>query len=158
MYKSLILLDVSSANFLLSGFAKQSTKFNSNFIKSRDMIFVSSNFQTILCLRCIHLFFSLYILLLGLVITTWLSQHINTNNVSLVHKKIYDKRFLSYSHSKLVFFKPINWPFIVNQVMLVYLVDFQEVASSPRIKTYPIVDFLSSKSKIQLASLYTFNT
>ena len=37
--------------------------------------------------------------------------------------------------------------------MQVFLVDFQETAPSPRVKTYPLVDFISSESEIQFASL-----
>ena len=151
--KSPIPLDVSSASFLLSGLVKGSTKFNSDLTNSRDITPVSSSCRTILCLRRICLFFPLNILLLALAIAAWLSQRIDTDGVGLVHKGIFAKRFLSHSILELVFYKAINSTSIVDRVMQVCLPDFQETTLPPRMKTYPLVDFISSESKIQFASL-----
>ena len=42
--------------------------------------------------------------------------------------------------------------------MHVCLEDFQDIATLPRVKTYPFVDFVSFVSDIQLASLYPSST
>ena len=119
-----IPLDVSSTSFLFSGLVKGSTKFNSYLTNSRDITPVSSSCHTILCLRRICMFFPLNVFLLALAIVVWLSQHIDTDGASLVHKGISAKRFLSHSASKLAFSKEINSTFIVDQVMQVCLTDF----------------------------------
>ena len=108
-----ISLDVSSTSFLLSGLVKGSTKFNYNLTNSRDITLVSSSCRTILCLRHICLFFPLNILLLPLAIVAWLSQHIDTDEISLVHKGIFVKRFLTHSTLKLAFSKAINSSFLL---------------------------------------------
>ena len=140
-------------SFLFSGLIEGLTKFNSNIINYKDITLVSNSCCTILCLRCICLFFSLNILLLTLTIATWLSQHIDTCGVGLVHKGIFAKRFISHSTSELAFSKAINSTSIVDRVMQVCLTDFQETALLPRMKTYPLVDFISSEFEIQYASL-----
>ena len=63
--------------------------------------------------------FPLNILLLTLAIAAWLSQHIDTNGVGLVHNEIFDNRFLSHSTSKLAFSRAINPTSIVDRVMQV---------------------------------------
>ena len=150
---SLIPLDVSSTSSLFSGLVKGSTKFNSDLTNSRDITPVSSSYLTILCLRRICMFFPLNIVLIALTIAAWLSQHIDTDGVGLIHKGIYAKRFLSHSASKLFFSKVINSTSIIDQVMQVCLAKFQETILLPRMKTYPLVDFISSESEIQFASL-----
>ena len=99
------------------------------------------------------MFFPLNILLLALAIVDWLSQHIDTDEASLIHKRIFVKMFLSHSTSKLVFSKAINSTSIVDRVVQVCFAIFQETALPPMIKTYPLVDFISSESEIQFASL-----
>ena len=42
--------------------------------------------------------------------------------------------------------------------MHVYLKDFQDIAAPPRVNMYPLVDFDSSESANQLASLYPSST
>ena len=148
-----IPLDVSSTSFLFSGLVKGLDKFNFDLTNSRDITPVSSNYHTILRLRRICLFIPLNSLLLALAITVWLSQCIDTDGVGLVHKGISAKRFLRHSTLELVFSKAINSTFIVDQVMQVCLADFQETALPPRMKAYPLVDFISSESEIQFASL-----
>ena len=150
---SLISLDVSSISFLFSGLVKGSTKVNSNLSNSKDITLVSSSYHTILCLKRICLFFPLNILILVLAIAVWLSQCIDTDGAGLVHKRISAKRFLSYSTPELVFSKAINSTSIIDRVMQVFLANFQETALSPRMKTYPLVDFISFESEIQFASL-----
>ena len=95
-------------SFLFSGLIEGSTKFNSDIINYKDITPVSNSCRTILCLKRICLFFSLNILLLTLAIATWLSQHIDTCGVGLVHKGIFAKRFISHSTSELAFSKAIN--------------------------------------------------
>ena len=99
------------------------------------------------------MFFPLKILLLALAIGAWLSQHIDTNDDGLVHNRISDNRFLSHLALELAFSRVINSTSILDQVMQVFLDDFQETAPLSRIKMYPLVDFISSESEIQLASL-----
>ena len=99
------------------------------------------------------MFFLLNILLLALEIVAWLSQCIDTDRVGLIHKEISAKRFLNHSTSKLTFSKTINSVSIANRVMQVCLVDFPEIALPPRMKTYPLVDFISFEFEIQFVSL-----
>ena len=94
------------------------------------------------------MFFPLNILLLALAIAAWLSQCIDTGSVGLVHKGIFDNRFLSHSTLELAFSKAINSASIVDRVMQVCLDDFQEIALPPRVKMYPLVDFISFESEI----------
>ena len=50
--------------------------------------------------------------------------------------------------------KAINSDFIVKRVIHVCLKDFQDIIAPPRVNTYLLIDFDSSESAIQLASLY----
>jgi len=54
--------------------------------------------------------------------------------------------------------KAINSDSIVDRAIHVCLKDFQDIAAPLRVNTYPLVDFDSSESAIQLASLYPSNT
>ena len=60
---------------------------------------------------------------------------------------------MSHSASELAFFKAMNLASIVDRVMQVCLDDFQETAPPPKVKTYPLVDFISFELEIQLALL-----
>ena len=144
--------------FLFSGLVKGSAKFNFDLTNSRDITSVSRSYNTILCLRPICLFFLLNIFLLALEIVAWLSQHIDIDGASLVHKGISTKRFLSHSASKLTFSKAISSTSIVDRVMQVCLANFQETTPPPRVKIYPLVDFITSESEIQFASLNSSRT
>ena len=99
------------------------------------------------------MFFPLNILLLDLAIAAWLSQLIDTDGAILVYKGISANRFLSHLVSELALSKAIYLAFIVDQVIQVCLDDFQETAPPPRVKTYPLVDFISLELEIQLASI-----
>jgi len=52
----------------------------------------------------------------------------------------------------------INSDSIMERAIHVCLEDFQDTAARPRINTYPLVDFDSSESGIQLVSLYHSST
>ena len=52
----------------------------------------------------------------------------------------------------------MNSDSIVERAIHVCLEDFQDTAAPPRANTYPLVDFDSSESAIQLASLYPSST
>ena len=54
--------------------------------------------------------------------------------------------------------KAMNSDSIVERAIHVCLEDFQDTAAPPRVNTYPLVDFDSSESAIQLASLYPSST
>ena len=112
--KCLTPLDVCSISFLFSGLVRRSAKFNYDLTRCRDITLVSSSYRTILCLRCICLFFPVNILLLALAIAAWLSQHIDMEGVGLAHSGISDNRFLSHSASELTFFRAINSASIVD--------------------------------------------
>ena len=144
---------VCSTNYLFSSLVRGYVKFNSDLPKSKDITPISINYRTRLCLRRICMFFPLNILLLALAITAWLSQFIDTDGVGLIHKGISLNRSLSHSTSELAFSKAINSTSIVDRVMQVCLDDSQEIAPPPRVKMYQLVAFISSESKIQLASL-----
>ena len=62
------------------------------------------------------------------------------------------KKWRSHSASSPTLSKVMNSDFIVDRAMHVCFVDFQEIAAPPRVKTYPLVDFQSLVSNIQLAS------
>ena len=96
------------------------------------------------------MFFPLNISLLHLATAAWLSQCIDTDGVILVHKGISANRFLSHSTSELALSKAINLASIVDQVIQVCLDDFQEIRPPIRVKTYPLVDFISLELEIQL--------
>ena len=63
-----------------------------------------------------------------------------------------------HSASSPALSKAMNSDFIVEQTIHVCLKDFQDSAAPPRVNTYPLVDFDSSESVIQLASLYPSRT
>ena len=100
------------------------------------------------------LLFSLYILFLALAIVAWLSQWIDTDGAGLFQIGISIKRFLSHSASVPAFSKATNSDSIVERAVTVRLDDFQDTAPPPSVITYPLVDFNSSESEIQLASEY----
>ena len=52
----------------------------------------------------------------------------------------------------------MNSDSIVERAIHVYLKDSQDTAAPPRVNTFPLVDFDSSESVIQLASLYPSST
>ena len=52
----------------------------------------------------------------------------------------------------------MNSDSIMERAIHVFLKDFQDTAAPPRVNTYPLVDFDSSESAIQLASLYPSST
>ena len=74
------------------------------------------------------------------------------------HNGISFKNCLSHSTSSSALSKAIYSDSIVDQVVHVYLKDFQVTAAPQRVNTYPLVDFDSSESAIQLASLYPSST
>ena len=74
------------------------------------------------------------------------------------HNDISFKNCQSYSASSLALSNAINSDFIVEWAIHVYFKDFQDTVAPPRVNTYPLVDFDSSESAIQLASLYPSST
>ena len=70
------------------------------------------------------------------------------------HNGISSKNYRSHSASSPALFKAMNSDSIVERAIHVCLEDFQDNAAPPRVNTYPLVDFDSSESAIQLASLY----
>ena len=64
------------------------------------------------------------------------------------------KNCRNHSTSSPVLSKIINSDSIVERAMQVCLKYFQDIAALPRVNTYPLVDFDSSKSAIQIVSLY----
>ena len=54
--------------------------------------------------------------------------------------------------------KAINFDPIVERAMYVCLKDFKDTVVHPSVNTYVLVDFDSSKSAIQFASLYPLST
>ena len=71
---------------------------------------------------------------------------------------ISSKNCRSHSASSPALSKAMNSDSIVERVIHVCLEDFQDTAAPPRVNTYPLVDFDSSESAIQLASLYPLST
>jgi len=76
----------------------------------------------------------------------------------LGHSGISFKNYQNYSASFLSLSKVINFDFIVEWIMHVYLKDFQDIAVPLRVKMYQLVDFDFSKSAIQFASLFPSST
>jgi len=76
---------------------------------------------------------------------------------SFVHNGIYFKNCRSHSASSLALSKAMNSDSIMERVIHVCLKDFQDTAAPPRVNTYPVVDFYSLESAVQLASLYPSN-
>ena len=72
----------------------------------------------------------------------------------LGHNGISFKNCRSHSASSPALSKAINSDSIVEHAIHVFLQDFQDTVTPPRVNIYPLVDFDSSKSAIQLASLY----
>jgi len=70
------------------------------------------------------------------------------------HKGISFKNYRSHSASSPALSKAINSNFIMERAMQVCLEDFQDIVASPRVNTYPLVDFDFLEFTIQLASLY----
>ena len=70
------------------------------------------------------------------------------------HNGISSKNSRSYSASCPTLSKAMNSDSIVEHAIHVFLKDFQDTVTPPRVNIYPLVDFDSSKSEIQLASLY----
>ena len=64
----------------------------------------------------------------------------------------------SHSASSPALSKAMNSDSIVERAIHVCLEDFQETVVPPRVNTYPLVDFDSSESAIQFASLYSSST
>jgi len=73
--------------------------------------------------------------------------------IGLGHNGISFKNCRSHSASSPALCKAINSDSIVERVIHVSLKEFQDTAAPPRVNTYPLVDFNSSESAIQLASL-----
>ena len=70
------------------------------------------------------------------------------------HNGISFKNCRSYYVFSVALSKTINSDSIVERAMQVCLEDFQDTTVSPRVNMYPLVNFDSSESAIQLASLY----
>ena len=73
------------------------------------------------------------------------------------HNGISSKNCRSHSASPTLS-KAMNSDSIVERVIHICLEDFQDTAAPPRVNTYPLVNFDSSESAIQLASLYPSGT
>ena len=95
----------------------------------------------------------LYIMLQALPIAAWLSQCMHIGAIGLGQNEISSKKLRSHSTSSPALFKAMNSDFIVEWAIHVCLDDFQDIAPSPIVKTYPLVDFVSVDPVIQLASL-----
>ena len=76
----------------------------------------------------------------------------------LGHNGITFKNYRSHFASSLALSKDINSDSIVERTIHVCLKDFQDTAAPPRVKTYPLIDFDSSESAIQLVLLYPSST
>jgi len=74
------------------------------------------------------------------------------------HNGISSKNYRRHSASSPALSKPINFDSIVEREMQYCLEDFQDTDTPPSVNTYPLVDFDSSKSTIQFASLYASST
>ena len=64
------------------------------------------------------------------------------------HNGISSKNYRSHFASSLALSKAMNFDFIVEQAIHVCLKDFQGTAAPPRVNTYLLADFDSSKSAI----------
>jgi len=104
------------------------------------------------------LFLPLKVLFFAMAIAAWQSQCIDTKGVSFIPKGISAKRFLNYSTSLSANSRATNSVSMVDLAIIVCLVDFQVTAPPPKVNTYPLVDFVSFESEIQLASPYPSNT
>ena len=74
------------------------------------------------------------------------------------HNGISSKNYRSHSASSPALSKAMNSDSVVERAIHVCLKDFQDIAVPPRVNTYPLVDFDSSKSAIQFASMYPSST
>jgi len=74
------------------------------------------------------------------------------------HNGISFKNCRNHSASSPALSKAMNSDFIVERVIHVCLKDFQDTVAPPIVNTYQLVDFDSSESAIQLASLYPSST
>ena len=70
------------------------------------------------------------------------------------HNDISFKNYRNHSASSPALSKAMNSDFIVERAIHVCLEDFHYTAAPPRVNTYLIVNFDSSESAVQLASLY----
>ena len=66
----------------------------------------------------------------------------------LGHKGIFSRNYRNHSASSPALSKAINSDSIVKRAMQVCLEFFQDMATLPRVKMYPLVDFDSSASAI----------
>jgi len=71
----------------------------------------------------------------------------------LGHNGISFKIYRSHSASSSALSKGIDFDSIVEREIHVCLKDFQNTAAPPRVNMYPLVDFDSPESAIQLVSL-----
>ena len=74
------------------------------------------------------------------------------------HDGISFKNYRSHFASSPALSKAINIDSIVERAIHVYFKDLQDTVAPPRVNMYPLVDFDSSESAIQLASLYPSST
>ena len=74
------------------------------------------------------------------------------------HNGISFKNYRSHSASSPALSKTINSDSIVERAIQVCLENFQDTVAPLRVKMYPLVDFDSSESAIQFASLYPSST
>ena len=73
------------------------------------------------------------------------------------HNGISYKNYRSHYASSLAISKAINYDSIIDRAIHICLEDFQDTAAPSRVNMYPLVDFDSSESGIQLALLYSSN-
>ena len=74
------------------------------------------------------------------------------------HNGISYKNYRSHSASSPALSKVMNFNSIMERSIHVWLEDFQDIVAPLRVNTYSLVDFDSSKSAIQLTSLYPSST
>ena len=74
------------------------------------------------------------------------------------HIGISSMKWQSHSAYSPALFEAMNSESIVDLAMQVCLEDFQDTATPPRVKTYPLVDFKSLVADIQFASQYPSST
>ena len=86
-------------------------------------------------------------------IADWLSQYMQIAGTGFCQLGISSKKFLGHSASSPALSKAINSDSIVNLTIQVCLEDFQDTATPPSVKTYPLVDLKSLELDIQFTSL-----
>ena len=74
------------------------------------------------------------------------------------HNDIFFKNCRNHSVSSPALAKAMNSDSIVERAIHVCLKYFQDTVAPSRVNTYPLVDFGSSESAIQLASVYPSST